>query len=225
VGADVIVLNGGSSSGKSSLAACLQPRLGGTWLTLGIDDLIRGLSHGRRDTGAGGTLEITSDGSVVVGDGFGVAELAWYEGLAAIARAGTGVIIDEVFLGGGASQARLQPALKGLSVIWVGVRCEAAVAEAREMRRSDRTIGMARDQAERVHLGVHYDVVVDTSDATSGECAAAIVTFIGDHHVPSIGSGGSDRLPGQGAITTWLVDVKTRQAASSAFWSRRRSSA
>jgi chloramphenicol 3-O phosphotransferase len=180
VEAGVIVLNGASSSGKSSLAACLQARLDGTWLTLGIDDLIRALSHGPRDTGAGGTLEIASDGNVFVGDAFRVAELAWYEGLAAIARAGTGVIIDEVFLGGGASQARLRSALEGLDVIWVGVRCDAGVAEAREVLRADRTTGMARDQAERVHEGVHYDTVVDTSDASPEDCAAAIVTWIGN---------------------------------------------
>ncbi|MFZ0248585.1 MAG: AAA family ATPase [Acidimicrobiales bacterium] len=175
---DVIVLNGTSSSGKSTLAASLQERLDGTWLTLGIDDLIRALSHGPRDTGAGGTLEITSDGSVVVDDGFRAAELAWYEGLAAIARAGQGVIVDDVFLGGGASQARLQAAFEGLAVIWVGVRCETAVAEAREVRRSDRTIGMVRDQAERVHQGVRYDTVVDTSRATADECAAAVVAWM-----------------------------------------------
>jgi chloramphenicol 3-O phosphotransferase len=132
VGVQVIVLNGGSSSGKSSVAACLQAQLDGTWLSLGIDDLIRALSHGPLDTSAGGTLEITSEGSIVIGDSFRAAELAWYEGLAAIARVGTGLIVDEVFLGGGASQARLRTALEGLSVLWVGVRCNAAVAEARE---------------------------------------------------------------------------------------------
>jgi chloramphenicol 3-O phosphotransferase len=179
--AGVIVLNGGSSSGKSSLAARLQARLDGTWLTLGIDDLIRALSHGPRDRGAGGSLEISSDGTVLVGNRFRAAELAWYQGLAGIARSGTGVIIAEVFLGGGASQARLHSALAGLDVSWVGVRCDAAVAEAREAKRIDRTRGMARDQAERVHQGVRYDLVVDTSDASPDDCAAAIVTWIADH--------------------------------------------
>jgi chloramphenicol 3-O phosphotransferase len=174
---DVIVLNGGSSSGKSTLATNLQERLDGVWLTLGIDDLIRALSHGPRDTGAGGTLEITSDGSVLVGEGFRAAELAWYEGLAAIARAGLGVIVDDVFLGGGASH-RLQAAFEGLAVLWVGVRCEVAVAEAREVRRADRTIGLARDQCERVHQGVRYDMVVETSHATADDCGAAIVAWM-----------------------------------------------
>lgn len=175
---EVIVLNGGSSSGKSSIAACLQSQLDGTWLALGIDDLIRALSHGPLDTSAGATLEITPDGTVVVGDAFRSAEQAWYEGLAAMARAGTGLIVDEVFLGGAASQDRLRAAFKGLSVLWVGVRCDAAVAEARELQRADRNIGMARDQADRVHQGVRYDVVVDTVDSPPNESARTLVTWI-----------------------------------------------
>jgi chloramphenicol 3-O phosphotransferase len=177
----VIVLNGGSSSGKSSIATRLQRRLDGTWLTLGIDDLIRALSHGPADTTAGGTLEFMSDGSIVVGAAFREAERGWYEGLGAMARVGAGVIVDEVFLDGGKSQTRLRIALEGLSVLWVGVRCQAAVAESRELQRSDRNIGLARHQAERVHQGVSYDLVVDTSATAPDECALAIVEWLTDH--------------------------------------------
>ena len=63
-------------------------------------------------------------------------------------------------------------------MVWVGVRCHAAVAEARELQRGDRTIGQARDQAERVHRGVRYDMVVETDGASPGDCARAIVTWI-----------------------------------------------
>jgi chloramphenicol 3-O phosphotransferase len=179
---DVIVLNGGSSSGKSSLATCLQMRLSGTWLTLGIDDLIRALSYGPTDTTAGDTLEFKPDGSIAVGQAFRQAEASWYQGLAAIARAGTGVIVDEVFLDGGDSQARLQAAFEGLTVIWVGVRCHPAIAEARELRRPDRTKGMARNQAEHVHEGVSYDIVVDTTYTSTPECARLIVVTLEDGH-------------------------------------------
>jgi chloramphenicol 3-O phosphotransferase len=177
----VIVLNGGSSSGKSSIATCLQRRLEGTWLTLGIDDLIRALSHGPTDTSAGGTLEFRSDGSIVVHAAFRHAETGWYVGLGAMARVATPLIIDEVFLDGGNSQARLRIALEGLSVVWVGVQCQAPVAEARELQRSDRKIGLARDQAERVHRGVGYDVVVDTSAGSPDACASAIMSWLTDH--------------------------------------------
>jgi chloramphenicol 3-O phosphotransferase len=174
---DVIVLNGGSSSGKSSLATWLQRQLDGTWLTLGIDDLIRAVSHGPADRGAGGLITFRSDGSIAIEDEFRRVESAWYEGLAAIARAGTRVIVDEVFLGGGKSQVRLRTALEGLNVLWVGVRCQSDVAAEREMRRTGRNRGMARDQAERVHKGVSYNMVVDTTDTPSAECARAIVAW------------------------------------------------
>jgi chloramphenicol 3-O phosphotransferase len=37
---DVIVLNGGSSSGKSSIARRRQDLLDQPWITLGVDDLL-----------------------------------------------------------------------------------------------------------------------------------------------------------------------------------------
>jgi chloramphenicol 3-O phosphotransferase len=176
----VIVLNGGSSSGKSSLATCLQQQLDGTWLTLGIDDLIRAMSHGPTDRTVAGSMEFGPDGSIAVAERFRKAEASWYEGLAAIARTGTGVIVDEVFLDGGQSQARLRAAFEGLDVLWVGVRCDAGVAEGRELQRPDRVRGMARDQAERVHEGVSYDIEVDTSDVSTAECAREIVASTKD---------------------------------------------
>ena len=69
-----------------------------------------------------------------------------------MARAGARVIVDEVFLGGAASQQRWQKALGGLDVLWVAVRCEVEVAAARELAR-DRAGGMAVSQAELVHQG------------------------------------------------------------------------
>jgi chloramphenicol 3-O phosphotransferase len=175
---EVIVLNGGSSSGKSSIATSLQQQLDGTWLALGVDDLIRALSHGPTDTAGGGSLQFSSDGSITVGEAFHRAEVAWYQGVAAMARAGAAVIADEVFLEGRPSQARLASALHGLSVVWVGVHCDPDVAETRETQRGDRIRGQARDQAVRVHKGVQYDIVVDTSRTSPSQCAATIVEWV-----------------------------------------------
>jgi chloramphenicol 3-O phosphotransferase len=123
-------------------------------------------------------MEFKPDGSIVIGPAFRQAEASWYEGLAAIVRAGTGVIVDDVFLEGGASQARLQAALQGLTVLWVGVRCDPAIAAAREVRRPDRMKGLARNQAGRVHEGVRYDIVVDTTDTSTAECAGLITATL-----------------------------------------------
>jgi chloramphenicol 3-O phosphotransferase len=43
---DVIVINGGSSSGKSTLVAYLQKTPPGLWMALGIDTFIGGLPAG-----------------------------------------------------------------------------------------------------------------------------------------------------------------------------------
>lgn len=119
-------------------------------------------------------IEFAPDGEVIVGAEFRLLEAAWIEGVAAMARAGAGVIVDEVFLGGAASQQRWQKALGGLDVLWVGVRCEGTVAADREVARGDRITGMAVTQADVVHQGVMYDLEVDTTHAESMQCARTI---------------------------------------------------
>ncbi len=59
-------------------------------------------------------------------------------------------------------------------MLWVGVRCESAVAEGREIARGDRISGMAAAQAEIVHQGVRYDLEVDTTRTESLVCARTI---------------------------------------------------
>ena len=93
-----------------------------------------------------------------------------------MARAGAGVIIDDVFLDGAVSQQRTSEYLEGLEVLWVGVHCAPDVAAARERARGDRPAGMAAGQAVAVHRGVVYDLVVDSSTSSPEECARLIVT-------------------------------------------------
>ncbi|MFD9356641.1 chloramphenicol phosphotransferase CPT [Streptomyces sp. NPDC060031] len=172
----VIVLNGGSSSGKSGIARCLQAVLPDPWLAFGVDTLIDAMPASLRNADA--WIEFAPGGEVVVGPEFRALEAAWIEGIAAMARAGARVVVDEVFLGGAQSQQRWQQALGGLRVLWVGVRCESAVAAGREVARGDRDIGMAVSQADMVHTGVLYDVEVDTTHTESMECARAIAARV-----------------------------------------------
>ena len=145
----VIVLNGGSSSGKSGIARCLQAVLPDPWLAFGTDTLIQAMPVATRTSAAG--IEFASDGEVIV---------------------------DEVFLGGAASQQRWRDALGALQVLWVGVRCEGAVAAGREIARGDRVAGMARSQAEAVHHDVVYDLQVDTTHTEALECARTIAARV-----------------------------------------------
>ncbi|WP_461012230.1 chloramphenicol phosphotransferase CPT [Streptomyces capparidis] len=173
----MIVLNGGSSAGKSRIARCLQTLLPDPWLVLGADTLVDALPPAL--LGADGGIAFAEDGGVDVGPAFRRLDEAWSLGVAAMARAGARVVVDEVFLGGADSQRRWREALHGLGVLWVGVRCDAAVAEARETARGDRTPGMARGQAEAVHRGVVYDMEVDTTRTEALECARAIAARVG----------------------------------------------
>ena len=167
------MLNGGSSSGKSGIARCLQAVLPDPWLALGVDMLIQAMPPGMP---AG--IEFSSDGAVIVGPGFRALEAAWMEGIAAMARAGARILVDDVFVGGVASQQRWKRALGTLRVLWVGVRCDGAVAEGREIARGDRVTGMAASQAEVVHQGVVYDLQVDTTRTEALACARAIAARV-----------------------------------------------
>lgn len=166
-------MNGGSSSGKSGIVRCLQATLPDPWLALGVDTLIEMMP-----ASMDGGIEFTPDGSVNVGPAWRALEHAWMEGVAAMARAGARIILDEVFLGGADGQRRWQKVLSGMDVLWVGVRCDAEVAAGREIARGDRVKGMAASQAEQVHKGMVYDVEVDTTHAESLACARTIAAHV-----------------------------------------------
>ena len=172
----VIVLNGGSSSGKSGIARCLQAVLPDPWLVLGVDMLIQALPASSPMSATG--IEFAADGDIVVGPEFRALEAAWMAGVAAMARAGARIIVDDAFLGAAASQQRWQRALDALQVLWVGVRCDSAVAASREIARGDRVTGMAAAQAILVHQGVAYDVQVDTTHTEALDCAREIAARV-----------------------------------------------
>ncbi|MCX5388632.1 chloramphenicol phosphotransferase CPT [Streptomyces sp. NPDC006482] len=173
----MIILNGGSSSGKSGIVRCLQDVLPDPWLAFGCDSFVDSLPARMQASDDG--IAFAADGEVTVGADFLALEAAWREGVATMARAGARIIIDDVFLGGAASQERWRKALGELSVLWVGVRCESTVAAGREVARGDRGRGMAALQAHVVHQGVFYDLEVDTTHTESLDCARAIAARVG----------------------------------------------
>jgi chloramphenicol 3-O phosphotransferase len=168
----VIVLNGGSSSGKSSIVRALQALLPEPWLAFSIDDFVEALPAKMLTVDSG--IQFEADGAVTVGADFRTLQAAWMAGIAATARAGAHVVIDDVFLGSAASQQRWEQALGDLDVLWVGVRCDSDVAAQREQQRGNRTPGMAAKQADTVHHGVRYDLDIDTTDTGPADCARTI---------------------------------------------------
>ncbi len=98
------MLNGGSSSGKTELARSLQGVVAEPWLLMAVDSLIEAMPAALQNSGDG--IEFASDGAVSPGPQFRELEAAWQAGVGAMARAGARIIIDDVFLGGSATQER-----------------------------------------------------------------------------------------------------------------------
>ena len=175
-GPRIVVLNGGSSSGKSSIARVLQESLPGIWLTFGVDTFIDALP-GRGDSPKAG-ISYRPDGTIVLDPGYRNLERIWYTGLAGMAVSGAHLILDEVLLAGGTGQEHLASLFYGVDVVWVGVHCDPEVAAAREAHRADRVPGMARRQALSVHGGMRYDVDVDTTHRSPEDCARDIACWL-----------------------------------------------
>lgn len=190
----VLVLNGGSSSGKSTLARALQELLDGSWLRLGVDTLVDAAPP--RLFGAAG-LSLGDDGEVAVGPDWVAVERQWMTGVAAMAAAGARLLVEDNFVSGPGAQQRWQQALRDVAVGWVSVRCSPEIVTEREAARGDRVAGMAASQAESVHTGITYDLVVDTGRSTPERLATVVrAHFFRRQAAPtSVTDGGSPDRP------------------------------
>jgi len=167
----VVVLNGGSSAGKTTLARALQSALPDPWLLLGIDLLIWMLPPGMVDDPEGLSFQ---DGKITRGEAFRSIAAGFRLAVGALARSGVDVLLDEVMLDGSVDQRQWDEALSGLDVCWIGVRCPPDVVAAREAERTTRPSGIARRQAESVHEDLRYDLEVDSSRMDLAEEMASI---------------------------------------------------
>jgi chloramphenicol 3-O phosphotransferase len=155
----VMILNGGSSAGKTTLGRSLQSALSDTWLLLGIDLLIWTLPPRMINDPRGLAVH---EGMIVRGELFMSLYAGFQSAVAALVHSGINVLLDDLTLDGIEDQQRWNDVLQEFDVLWVGVRCAPAIAAEREAKRQSRLPGIARHQAESVHVGVRYDVEVDT---------------------------------------------------------------
>ncbi len=181
----VVILNGTSSAGKTSVARRFQAAeadAGRCWLSIGIDDFndklpfpwMRAGDHDGAHSDDGVQFVPTVDGIVVRTGPVGRRWYAAYRrSVAACARAGVDVLVDDVVYDADAARDWFD-ALDGLDVTWVAVHCAIDVAEAREQARGDRLRGVARGMASVVHAHVRYDVELDATSATPDELAARL---------------------------------------------------
>lgn len=177
----IIILNGTSSAGKSTLAKALQTCLAEPYLHLGIDTVIFALPkrylyppHWHEVFRYHWPPDGSTEGLEIEAGPYGHRLISGlHHAVAALSRAGQSVIVDHVLLEPAwilecAELFAEQPAL------FVGVLCPLEVVEQRERERKDRTLGQARAQYHKVHRHGRYDLTVDTGAATAEQCAALI---------------------------------------------------
>jgi chloramphenicol 3-O phosphotransferase len=192
----VVVLNGTSSSGKTSLAQEFQELRavrGECWVVFGIDEYLAKLPLQWVDVdtwqgpfGAHGIcLERDGDDAHFRIGPVGRRLLAAFRGsVAQVARQGLNVVVDNVTIDGN-SWDEWCAALDGIPSVWVAVRCNVDVAERRELDRGDRALGLARTQAAIVHRDPDYDLEVDTTRASAVEVARRLDACLGGGTTPA----------------------------------------
>lgn len=186
----IILLNGSSSAGKTTLAITLQQLLKEPWHHIALDQFrdgmagrYRGLNSPPGSPGARGlnVVPIPHGDERVTDVQFGDLGKQMLRGMrraiAAFVAEGNNVIIDDLMFEAEFLFDYLD-ALRGFDVVFVGVRCSKAVVNAREARRPGRFPGTATSHFDRVHSHCIYDVEVDTSVATPRECALEIIAHL-----------------------------------------------
>jgi len=160
----IILVNGASSSGKSTLCTALQARLGEPFWHYSIDHF--------RNTG------VLPDERIRNGEfPWPAMRPAFFEGfhrcLPALARAGNNLVVEHI-VETAAWMSRLVRLLAPIDVFFVGLHCPLAELERREGERGDRRPGEARQDHEVVHAFCRYDLEVD-STRPSGDTADMVI--------------------------------------------------
>jgi chloramphenicol 3-O phosphotransferase len=147
----VILLNGASSAGKSTLATAIQDVSDTPLLRMSLDFFFFGDVLPKR----GGKLYRWPEIRPRL--------LAGYDQcIAALAAAGNDLVVDHIFERKEHFDTMMR-ALVGQNVFLVGVHCPIEELERREAARGDRKVGDARRDLETVHTFCEYDFEVDSS--------------------------------------------------------------
>lgn len=183
----LIVLNGTSSSGKTSVARSLQANWSTPFLYLALDTAIGMMPLAytgsgvlaeegycvRQDNANGETITVYSLGRHARFLNSTLATIA-----SDLCTAGYDVIVDHVITDD-ETMVDLANRVRTCSAFLVGVICDKYIAEERERSRKDRMIGLVAGQASTVHSGLRpYDLIVDSTHATPDELAQTIRHFV-----------------------------------------------
>ena len=170
---DLIVVNGPSSAGKSSLIKHLQHLWPRPLYATGIDALIMGwpesyfLDHDESDQSKeADVLQIVAglgpapSWVPMLNDTFITISRHSHEAWAAMNQSGVDVVVDHCLI---ETSIREQARALLVGAFWVGVTCEVEELIRREALRGDRYLGFASGTSAVVHDNMKYDLTIDTT--------------------------------------------------------------
>lgn len=172
-GGIILLLNGTSSSGKTSLAKALQAALPQQYLHVQLD-AFRGMEpvgYFSREQAASGSLRLAA------------LCRAMHATVAAFVAHGQNVILDHVL--SVEAWHYLFEDFKEQTFYLVGVHCSIEELVRRERARGDREHGLAESQVDRIHENREYDFSVDTSRSNPTDCANTLVDWLQQTPDPS----------------------------------------
>ena len=192
----IILLNGASSAGKTTLAQSLQDRLPEPWFHIALDQFrddmpgrYRGLNAPQGTPGHRGinVVPVERHGKKLTDVQFGDIGQKMLRGMraaiGAFADAGNNVIIDDLLLTTDALSHYVQ-CLQNHWVLFVGVYCPLETLNTRERLRPGRFPGTAENHYKIVHRRGCYDLQLDTSRLSPQACAEAIANFLAQETLP-----------------------------------------
>lgn len=186
-----IILNGASSSGKSSIAKELQKRLHEPYLIMSVDhffctspDYFFKYDPWMYDTDipySNSLTHPTDDPDFIrLMDCFPRIISGFHHSIRSMLDAGNNVIVDHGFHRLAWMRECLD-VLQDNDICLIKVTCHPDTLVRRERKRGDRPIGMALYQESVVHRHVVYDLVVDTTSLKAKESAEMILSHIGQN--------------------------------------------
>ena len=178
----IILLNGASSVGKTTLARTIQEVCPTPVQHISLDQFRDGMSGRYRgmnsrddEPGSRGLNVVPVDGLTQLrfGDVGRLTLRGMRRAAAAFAATGIDVVIDDLLLEMDFLRDYLE-VFNGFDVTFTGVYCDLKTLRDREQLRPGRFPGTGEAHFAKVHEGCEYDLEVDTAELSPRECAERI---------------------------------------------------
>jgi chloramphenicol 3-O phosphotransferase len=169
----ILLLNGTSSAGKTSLAKALQASLPQQYLHVQLNALrdMEPAGYFSREQASSGALRVAA------------LCRAMHATVAEFATHGQNVIFDHVL--SDEAWHYLFEDFTEQRLYLIGVHCSIEALVRRGRSRGDREQGLAQSQVGQIHENREYEFSVDTSRSPPSECANALAVWLQQDPVPT----------------------------------------